>query len=306
MLKNLCFFSQPLFSLPPTLLAINQSFVLRSCSRSNIWTFLPLSFCRGLLFTNDIFPNRMQPISHWQKGKCSATALVCQTTGPLAPICSRLSAEDMSGLWLVSCQGLILNVRPLWCDRHRPTRAHPFFHLFIMLHVTWSNNIEGPGETMPQFPCRVCRQTWTALLKGRFHQMYHVWSCFLGLWCVQMCFILTSHTDSLVQMCSHHGNLTRCTSIGAFARLSGGQQRLLIELIWRQLTSGPPVRPPRAHAAVINCSALWTSASAILLIANPSNPDTYPFKLGISNGISQAGICSSWLNSLTLPVYWDH
>lgn len=238
----------------------------------------------------------MQPISHWRKGKCSATALVSQTTGPLAPICSRLSAEDMSGLWLVSCQGLILNVRPLWCDRHRPTGAHPFFHLFIMLRVTWSNNIEEPGKTTPRFPCRVRRQTRTALLKGRFHQMHHVWLCFLELWCVQMCFILTSHADSLVQMCSHHGNLSWCTSIGAFARLSGGLQRLLIELIWRQLTSGHPCAP-WAHAAVINCSVLWTSASVILLIANPLNPDTYPFKLEISNGISQAGICSGWLNS---------
>lgn len=183
MLKKISAFSHSLsFSLPPTLLAINQSFVLRSCSRSNIWTFLPLSFCRGLLFTNDIFPQtECSQFLHWQKGKCSSTALVPQTTGLLAPICSRLSAEDMSGLWLVSCQGLILNVRPLWCDRHRPTGAHPFFHLFIMLRVTWSNNIEVPGKTMPRSPCRVCRQTRTALLKGRFHQMYQVWLCFLGL-----------------------------------------------------------------------------------------------------------------------------
>lgn len=169
--------------------------------------FSPTLILRGSALYKWYFPSRMQPISHWQKRRWSTRALVSQTTGPLAPICSRLSAEDMSGLWLVSCQGLILNVRPLWCDRHWTTGTHPF-------------------------------------LKGRFHHMYHVCLCFMGLWCVQMCFILTSHTDSLVQMCSQHGNLTWCTSIGVFARLSGGQQRLLIELIWRLLTSGPPQCSP--------------------------------------------------------------
>lgn len=121
-------------------------------------------------------------------------------------------------------------------------------HLFIMLHLT-RNNIEVTGKTWchsltaePVVVIRTEQLYYKAGLICRL-EMDQVWLCFLGLWCVHMCFIPTSHRDSLVQMCGHHRNLTWCIGIGVFARLSGGQQRLLIELIWRQLTSGPLCSP---------------------------------------------------------------
>lgn len=165
MLKNnLCFFSQSLFFLPRTLLAINPSSVLFA---KKYLDFPPTLILQGSALYKWYLPNRMQPILHWQEKKCGTTALVSQITGLLAPICSRLSTEDMSSLWLVSCQGPILNVRPLWCDGHWNTGTHPSFHVFIYnAACNLDEHRRYWKDVMPQFDCRACRshQSWTKRL----------------------------------------------------------------------------------------------------------------------------------------------
>lgn len=156
-------------------------------------------------------------------------------------------------------------------------------YLFRMLHVTWIN-IEA---------CR-SHQSWTALLKGRFNLLIRNVSGLVvfngAVMCTYVCALFLHHTQTdwskrVVTMETWPGvSVSVCSVVVDWADLKAAD-------LWAAQ------RPLWAHAAVINCSVLLTSASLILLIADW-------LSLDFSNGIDQTGSCPclELINVLNLTI----